>query len=105
MEQKRTTPLAADAPPAIVQLHVVETAEQNTAVDVGATLVGMPLIDVVRFAVRRGPVAPDPATAAVSSGQRDPLPRSEEALFTPHVERVAVLIDYEVLLARVAPVL
>ncbi len=58
-----------------MQLHVMEPAEQDPAVDVGAPVVAGPFIDVMRFAVRSGPVAAVPSTPAVADREADPLPR------------------------------
>jgi len=42
---------AGDAPVVVVEVHVVEVAEEDAAVDVGVAVVACPLVDVVCFAV------------------------------------------------------
>jgi hypothetical protein len=42
---------ACDLPATVMELHVVEAAEQNAAVNIGVPLVCVPLINVMGFAV------------------------------------------------------
>lgn len=60
VKEEVALPFARDAPSAVVQLHVMEAAQQNASIDVGSALVAMPFIDVMRLAVRSGPVAAAP---------------------------------------------
>lgn len=57
--------VAGDPPPTMVESHVVVSAEQDPAIDVGSALISVPLVDVMGFTVRRGPVAASPPASAV----------------------------------------
>ena len=66
MQHKRAVTVAGDAPPTVVQLHVVESTEQDAPVNIGAPLFGSPLIDVVGFTVGSDSVTVVPAATSVS---------------------------------------
>lgn len=74
MQHERAVPSAADSPAAVVELEVMESAEQQPAIDVGAASVGSPMVDMVGFAVGGGAVAAVPTTAAVAHRESDALP-------------------------------
>ena len=74
MEDEVFATLAGDAPAAVMELHVVPAAEQDAAIDVGASALGVG-IDVMRLAVRSGPIATAPAATTVTGGERDALLR------------------------------
>src|SRR5690606_31993990 len=84
---------AADPPSAVMQRHVVISTEQNAAIDVGSAVVAIPFVDVMRFAVRRGAVAPSPSASAIADCEGDALSWSEQSLFAADVERVSVWIE------------
>lgn len=92
MQEKVAKAVAGDLPPAMMQLHVVVSAQQDSAVDVGAPAIDV-VVDVVGFAVRRGPVAPSPAASAVANRECDSLLRREEPLFAPEIEWVSFAVD------------
>lgn len=92
-ENERAVAAADDLPSVVVQLHVMEPAEQYPAVDVGSAVVGGDVVDVVGLAVRRGHAASFGDASAVANGQRDPLLRREQALFVSDIERVAATVD------------
>ena len=75
MKEEISLAVASDAPSAVVELHVVEAAQQDAAVDVGLALISVPVVDVVGFAVRRRPIATGPAAAAVADREGDALLR------------------------------
>ena len=93
VQDERAFGTSRDPPAVVVQQHVMEPAEQHAAVDVGAAVVFDEVIAVVGLAVRRGALASGPDAAAVTRGERHPLPRGVEALFATEVERVAVSIE------------
>ena len=78
-----------------MKLHVVEPAQQDAAVDVGAAA-ACDVVDVMRFAVRSGHRASDSGAASVADRERKLLLRAEEALLASEVERVAVAVDRHV---------
>jgi len=94
-----------DAPAAVVQFHVVETAEQDPAVDVSSAAVAVPFVDVMRLTVRGRSVASGPTAAAVAQGETDALRGREQPLLSADVERVAARVDADGHDARVADVL
>ncbi|WP_230668266.1 hypothetical protein [Microbacterium sp. MEC084] len=79
--------------PVVVQVHVMEPAEQDAPVDVGAARVGGPFVDVVGFAVGGGHAAAVPHASAVADGEGDALFRGEQPLFPADVERVPARVD------------
>ena len=81
---------------------MVESTEQDPTIYVGAATVTLPLVDVVRLAVRRGPVAARPAASAVAHRERDPLPRREQPLLPADLERIAARIHRDRHVAAVA---
>lgn len=85
--------VTGDPPAAMVQLHVMEPAQQDAAVDVGPPVILDPLIEVVCFAEGRRPIAARPSASTVSDGERDALLGCEEAVFAADVERVPTGID------------
>jgi hypothetical protein len=84
---------AGDAPAVRVELHVVEAAQQHTPVEIGAALILLPLVDVMRLAIRRWPIAAGPPAAPVPDRERDALPSRVEPLLPPHVQRTPRTID------------
>ncbi|GAA1694626.1 hypothetical protein GCM10009808_09630 [Microbacterium sediminicola] len=89
-------PIPQDLPPVIVQLHVVKTAEEYPAIDIGSSVICRDMIDVVRFAVRRGSAASRPQAPAVAHRERNPLLRGEEALFVADIQGIPARIDGDV---------
>ncbi len=51
MQDEVALTITGDPPAAVVQGHVVISAQQNAAIDVGPALISVPLIDVMRFTV------------------------------------------------------
>ncbi|WP_363430132.1 hypothetical protein [Microbacterium sp. LWH3-1.2] len=92
MEDEIAFVLPRDAPAVVVQVHVVERAQQDAAVDVGAASVCKG-IDVMRLAVRCGSVARGDAASAVADRERDPLPGGEEPRFSPRIEGIARRVE------------
>ncbi|KDA05207.1 hypothetical protein DC31_02085 [Microbacterium sp. CH12i] len=78
-----------DPPPAVVQRHVVISAQQNATIDVGSSACGV-RINVMRLTIRRGPVTPSPPASAITNRERDALFRSEKSLFPPEIEWIPV---------------
>jgi hypothetical protein len=104
MEHEASAPFSRDLPPVVVQKHMVMATEQDAAVDVGLAVVFAPVVGVVGFAVRRGPVAAGPSASAVAHGEHDALSAAEEALLTPEIERIALSIEHELDTAALADV-
>ena len=78
VEEEVVAAVAGDAPAAVVELHVVEAAQQDAAVDIGAAAFGV-WVDVVCLAIGRGAVAADPAASTVADGESEALLRRVEA--------------------------
>ena len=76
-----------------MQLHVMEAAEQDSAVDVGAPVAASPFVDVVSLAEGRGAVAADPSAPAVADRECDALLRGEQPVLPTDVERVPSGVD------------
>jgi len=91
MKDEVAPTLAADAPTRVVQLHVMPPAQQDAAIDVGATAFAE-RVDVMCLAERRGAVAAAPTAASVAHGECDPLLRGVQTVFTADIERVARVI-------------
>jgi hypothetical protein len=51
VQHERIQPVSRDLPPVIVQLQVVKAAQQQPSIDIGATRICLPVIDVVRFTI------------------------------------------------------
>ena len=85
--------LPGDLPVAVMQRHVVISAEQNAAIDIGTALIFLPLINVMCFAIRGRAVAPSPPTPTITNRKRNTLARSEQPLLTPHIKRIPARID------------
>src|SRR5690606_7338241 len=84
---------AGDAPASVMQLHVVISAEQDPAVDVGSTAVGMPLVDMVRLAIGGWTVASLPTAAAIAYGEGDALSRREQAVLAADIQWIPATVD------------
>lgn len=76
----------------MMQVHVVERAEQDAPIDIGAAAVRI-RVDVVRLAVRGGSVAVGDAASAITDRQRDALCRAEQSCFAAEVERIAGRVE------------
>ncbi|MFA7499274.1 MAG: hypothetical protein WCY76_11400 [Leucobacter sp.] len=85
MEEKFAQVISRDSPSVVVELKMMESAEQNSAVNVGAAGVGYPFVDVVSFAVGGGAIAARPPAASVSNRECDALFCCVEALFSPDI--------------------
>lgn len=105
MEHKIILAVARHSPAVVVQVHVVETTQQDPAVDVGTTLVLSPVIGMVGLAVRGGAVATGPAASAVANGEGDALPGSEEAMLSSDVQRVPASVHRDGHVSAVADAL
>ena len=66
MEHELALALSRDAPPVMVEVHVMKAAQKDASIDVGATAFGV-RVDVVRLAVGRGAIAAGDPAAAVSN--------------------------------------
>lgn len=88
MQHEIALVLARDAPSPVVQLAVMVAAEQDSAVDIGAALLGVPFVNVVCFAVRGGAIAASPPASAVTHRQGDALCRREQAMLPSDVQWV-----------------
>lgn len=102
VEHKGAVADACDPPIAVVQLHVVESAQKQAPVDIGTALVGGPLVDVVSLAVGGRSVAVAPAATAISERHCNTLFAREKTLLAPNVERVTSPIHADRHHARVA---
>ncbi|KDA05219.1 hypothetical protein DC31_02150 [Microbacterium sp. CH12i] len=87
MEDEVVLPATGDPPLAVVERHVVIPAQQYSSVDIRASLILGPFVDVVRFTVRRRPIASFPPASTVADRERDALSRGEQALL-PHESTV-----------------
>jgi hypothetical protein len=76
VEDEGSGAVPGDPPSVVVEVHVVEAAEQDAAVDVGCAAFGVG-VDVVGFAVCGGFVAAGPSAAAVALGEGEALFRGE----------------------------
>ena len=65
------------------------SAEKNAIGDVCFSAVSVPVMNVMCFRPRWGPLASGPAAAAVASGEGEALVAAEEALLAPEVEGLA----------------
>ena len=73
MEDEVIPAIAGDTPDVVVEVHVMEPAEQDASVDVGATALRVG-IDVVGLAVGSGAIAAGDAAPAVADSQGETLP-------------------------------
>ena len=80
-QRARAGLVARDLPAVVVHEHVVVSAEEDSAPEVGLAVIPMPVVDVVGFPPARWSVAAGDEASAVSGG--------EEALFAAEVEGVA----------------
>ena len=79
----------ADRPFRPMQRMVVEAAEQNAVVQVGATAISVPPVHVMGFRQLRRPAAARSGTATVAFCQGDLLRAREQALFAAEIENFA----------------
>ena len=70
-------------------------AQEESVGDVGFSVVGLPMVDVVGFGPGWWPVAVRPAAAAVAGGESGALPFGEEALVASDVDALAVVIEFD----------
>lgn len=92
VEDEVLLPLSRDPPAVVVQVHVVERAQQDGAVDIGAAAFRK-RVDVMRLAIRCGSVARGDAASAIPDRERDALLGCEEPRLSSEIERIARRID------------
>jgi hypothetical protein len=91
MQDELALAVSRDAPAMVVQVHVMEAAEQDAAIDVGAATVCI-RVDVMRLAVRGGTVAVGDPASAVTDRERDTLLSGVETSLAAEIEWIGVLV-------------
>ena len=88
MEHEAAAAIAADPPPAVVEVQMVESTEQDTDTAIRAAAVRPPFA-MVRLAICGWAITAWPKTSTISDRERQSLLRSEEAILTPGIQRIA----------------
>ena len=74
---------------------MVMATEQESVSDVGAAVVAVPLVDVMRLAPGGRAIAARKAAATVSHGETDPLTGGEEPLTAADVDDLALRVEMD----------
>ena len=86
--------LSGDPPPAVVDGEVAEPAQQHPVINICSAVVFIPVVDVVRFAPRRWPVAHQ--APPITGGKSCALLLGEESLLPPEVQHPpTVLVEQD----------
>jgi hypothetical protein len=77
--------LVLDLPMVVVHEHVVMSAKQYAAIQIGSPSVSMPVVDVMSLAPTRWSVTTREPASTIASGKCDSLPRGEQSLLATDV--------------------
>ena len=88
MKHEGAAAIAADPPPAVVEVKMVESTEQDADTAIRTATVRPPFA-MMRLAVCGWAIAAWPETSTISDPQRQSLLRREEATLTAGIKRIA----------------